>query len=158
MARISETGIFISVKSHLLEQGWYVLGGQPPSGTDLLPVIEIRDPTHTGKGSKGSYKPDLVAWHDSKLFVIELKPQFDQPDRDKVNSVLDSPERISSLWQSLIQRNITLGDYGTINDVRDSTRLVGGLGYGGAEVEHPELWRFFVNDGKVEVTPGTFAM
>jgi hypothetical protein len=158
MAHINETSIFISVKSHLLELGWHVLGGQPPSGTDHLPVIEIRDPTHTGKGSKGSYKPDLVAWHDSKLFVIELKPYYDQPDRVKVNGVLDSPERISSLWQSLIQRNISLGEYGTIKDVRESSTLVGGLGYGGSQVEHPELWRFFVKDGKVEVTPGTVAV
>lgn len=156
MSKLNETQVFILVKSFLLNNGWQVLGGQPPSGTDLLPVIEIRDPAHKGKGSKGSYKPDLVAWKDSKLAIIELKPSFNQPDRAKVNEVLTSPERTKSLWESLIQRNITLGNFGQISDVQSSSKVVGGLGYGGTKVEHPELWRFFVKDGNVEVTPGSF--
>lgn len=156
MSKLNETQVFILVKSFLLDNGWQVLGGQPPSGTDLLPVIEIRDPAHKGKGSKGSYKPDLVAWKDSKLAIIELKPSFNQPDRLKVNEVLASPERTKSLWESLIQRNITLGNFGEISEVQSGSKVVGGLGYGGTKVEHPELWRFFVKDGKVEVTPGSF--
>jgi hypothetical protein len=55
-----------------------------------------------------------------------------------------------------LERNITLGKFGKISDVQGSSRVVGGLGYGGTKVEHPELWRFFVKDGKVEVTPGSF--
>jgi len=157
MQGINETKVFILVRDYLLENGWEVIGGQPPSGTDYLPVIEIRDPAHKGKGSKGSYKPDLVAWHESNLFIIELKPSFNQPDRDKVNEVLQSPERVRSLWESLIQRNIALGKFGQISEVQNTSRVVGGLGYGGARVEHPELWRFFVKDGKVEVVPGSFA-
>jgi hypothetical protein len=93
MGDLNETQVYISVKNYLLEKGWHVIGGQPPSGTDHLPVIEIRDPTYKGKGSKGSYKPDLIAWHNSKLVIIELKPSFNQPDRAKVNGVLESPER-----------------------------------------------------------------
>ena len=156
MANLNETQVFISVRNYLLENDWQVIGGQPPSGTDHLPVIEIRDPMYKGKGSKGSYKPDLIAWHESNLAIIELKPLFNQPDRDKVNEVLRSPERTRSLWESLIQRNITLGKFGKISEVQSDSRVVGGLGYGGTKVEHPELWRFFVKDGKVEVTPGSF--
>jgi len=156
MANLNETQVFISVRNYLLENDWQVIGGQPPSGTDYLPVIEIRDPMYKGKGSKGSYKPDLIAWHESNLAIIELKPLFNQPDRDKVNEVLRSSERTRSLWESLIQRNITLGKFGKISDVQSDSRVVGGLGYGGTKVEHPELWRFFVKDGKVEVTPGSF--
>ena len=158
MDNINETTVFIAVKNFLLKNDWLVIGGQPPSGTDPLPVIEIRDPMYRGKGSKGSYKPDLIAWHKSTLFVIELKPLFNQPDRDKVNQVLNSPERIRSLWESLIQRNIDLGNSGHISRVQHKSRVVGGLGYGGAKVEHPELWRFFVTDGEVEVTPGSFTL
>jgi hypothetical protein len=157
MEKLNETQVFIIVRNHLLESGWQVLGGQPPSGTDHLPVIEIRDPTHQGKGSKGSYKPDLIAWHDSNLLIIELKPSFNRGDRDKVIKVLESPDRVKSLWESLIQRNIVLGEYGPISEFQRSSRVVGGLGYGGTKVEHPDLWRFFVKDGKVEVTPGSFA-
>jgi hypothetical protein len=123
-----------------------------------LPVIEIRDPTYQGRGSKGSFKPDLIAWHDWKLLILELKPSFDRGDRDKVMNVLESPERVNSLWESLIQRNISLVEYGPISEVQGRTRVVGALGYGGTKVEHPDLWRFFVKDGKVEVTPGSFAI
>lgn len=152
----NETQVFISVKEFLVSQGWHVLGGQPPSGTDQLPIIEIKDPGFRGKGSKGSYKPDLVAWHNSCLAIIELKPKFSKSDRDKVSEVLNSPERLSSLWQGLIERNITLQDSRKISDVKNSSRIVGGLGYGGTRMEHSELWRFFVDNGEVEVTPGSF--
>lgn len=157
MDNINETQVFILIKKFLIERGWLIIGGQPPSGTDYLPVIEIRDPMYKGKGSKGSYKPDLIAWHQSTLFIIELKPVFSQSDRDKVNEVLTSPERIKSFWESLIQRNIDLEKFGHISEVRDKSRVVGGLGYGGIKVEHPELWRFFVKDGEVEVMPGTLS-
>jgi hypothetical protein len=157
MKKLNETQVFIAVKSYLLENDWQVVGGQPPSGTDYLPVIEVRDPKFTGKGSKGSYKPDLIAWHDYNLAIIELKPQFNQPDRDKVNEVLKSPERVQSLWESLIQRNIVLGKYGHISEVKMISRVVGGLGYGGTRVQHPELWRFFVDNGSVEITSGSYS-
>jgi hypothetical protein len=155
--KLSETQVYISVKSYLLENKWQILGGQPPSGTDYLPVIEIRDPSFSGKGSKGSFKPDLIAWHNFLLMIIELKPTFSLSDREKVNGVLQSPERVTSLWESLIERNINLGVFGKIEDIQSQTQVVGGLGYGGKLVEHPEVWRFHVNDEKVCVTPGSFA-
>ena len=158
MKNLNETQIFITVRNYFLENDWQVIGGQPPSGTDYLQVIEIRDPSYKGKGSNGAYKPDLIAWHEFNLFIIELKPSFNQPDRDKVNEVLQSPERVKSLWESLIQRNISVGEFGQISAVQGKSRVVGGLGYGGTTVEHPELWRFFVKDGKVEVTPGSFSI
>ena len=136
MEELNETQVFILVRKYLIENNWQVIGGQPPSGTDHLPVIEIRDPMYKGNGSKGSYKPDLIAWYESKLVIIELKPSFNNPDRDKVNKVLNSPERIGSLWESLIQRNITLGKFGRISEVQGNSRVVGGLGYGGTRVDH----------------------
>jgi hypothetical protein len=157
MSALNETRVFIAVRNFLNQNGFAVIGGQPPSGTDHLPVIEIRDPLYFGKGSKGSYKPDLIAWHNSNLFIIELKPSFSLIDRNKVNEVLNSRERISSLWETLIQRNVNLGENGKISEVKSKTKVVGGLGYGGNKVEHPELWRFFVKDGEVEVMPGSFA-
>ena len=49
MGDLNETQVFILVRNHLLENNWQVIGGQPPSGTDHLPVIEIRDPMYKGK-------------------------------------------------------------------------------------------------------------
>jgi len=156
MSSQSETQVFLDLKMYLVGQGWCVLGGQPPSGTDELPVIEIRDPLYRGRGSKGCYKPDLVAWSDYRLHIIELKPTYDSKDRSKVQKVLSSPERIDSLWESLIERKLKIAGLDDISSVRSRSVVVGGLGYGGTRVSHPDLWRFFVEDGQVEVTPGTF--
>lgn len=153
----NETQVFMAIKDYLFKNDWRLLGGQPPSGTDHLPVIEIRDPLFSGKGSKGSFKPDLIAWKDHLLMIIELKPSFSRSDRRKINSVLQSPGRIASLWESLIERNIDLGPDGMISDARHGSKVVGGLGYGGEPVSHPELWGFHLNDGEVTVTPGSFA-
>lgn len=153
--QLNETQVFLSIKNHLLSEGWSVIGGQPPSGTDNLPVIEIRDPNFHGKGSKGSYKPDLIAWSEYKLFIIELKPTFNSSDLNKVTQVLTSPERIESLWESLIERNIEIGEIGPIAEAKHKTEVVGGLGYGGQRKNHPVIWRFFVEPGGVEVTPGS---
>ena len=154
----NETQVFIAIKDFLIENDWRLLGGQPPSGTDHLPVIEIRDPLFKGKGSKGSFKPDLIAWKDRLLMVLELKPSYSQSDRRKINLVLQSPDRINSLWESLIERNIDLGPEGMVAVARHGSKVVGGLGYGGEPVSHPELWRFHLNNRKVTVTPGSFAI
>jgi hypothetical protein len=157
MIELNETLVFLSVKQYLISEGWMLIGGQPPSGTDNLPVIEIRDPTFKGKGSKGSYKPDLIAIQGSNLMIIELKPNFSKLDRVKVNQVLNSRPRLESLWEGILQRNIQIHGRKDQDSFRRECQIVGGLGYGGRRVEHPELWRFFVNNSGVEVRPGSFA-
>jgi len=157
MKKLNETLVFISVKTHLISSGWNLIGGQPPSGTDYLPVIEIRDPGYAGKGSKGSYKPDLIAWKKDTLMIIELKPTFDKHDRKKVNEVLNSKSRLESLWEAILQRSIRIQDVTESRSFKEHGQIVGGLGYGGKPVEHPELWRFFVDTSGVEVRPGSFS-
>lgn len=157
MSKLNETLVFIAVKKHLIKSGWKVIGGQPPSGTDYLPVIEIRDPNYSGKGSKGSYKPDLIGWKMNTLIIIELKPTFSKIDRDKVNEVLNSKPRLESLWEAILQRKIQIHEDTESSNFKEHGQVVGGLGYGGKPVEHPELWRFFVDTSGVAVRPGSFS-
>ena len=41
---IEENLIFQILKKYLREQNWIILGGEPPGGTNHIPVIEVRDP------------------------------------------------------------------------------------------------------------------
>lgn len=150
---ISETSVYLRVKKHLKNNGWSVLAGQPPSGTDHLPVIEIKDDLELGNGSKGSFKPDLVAWKENLLIFIELKPTFNAQDQEKVESVLLSQIRQVALWEELIQRRAKTADGALLSDKRGQSQVVGGLGYGGPHVKRPHLWTFLVEGEKVREIP-----
>ena len=152
---ISETTVYLRVKKHLKSTGWSLLAGQPPSGTDHLPVIEIKDDFESGNGSKGSFKPDLVAWKDDILVFIELKPLFNSPDQAKVENVLKSPLRIQALWEDLTQRRVKIDTGELLSSRKTQTRVVGGLGYGGTQGEHPHLWTFLVEGDEVVEIPAT---
>jgi len=39
---MTEDEVYVRAKRLLREQGWDILGGQPPRGTDSLPVIEVK--------------------------------------------------------------------------------------------------------------------
>ena len=154
---LSETTVYLKVKKHLKTSGWSVLAGQPPSGTDHLPVIEIKDDLKSGNGSKGSFKPDLVAWKDDILVFIELKPIFNPIDQAKVENVLNSPSRIHALWEDLNQRRVKINTGELLSTRMTQTRVVGGLGYGGTQMDHPHLWTFLVEgDGVVEIPATRF--
>lgn len=152
---LSETSVYLKVKRHLKNNGWSLLAGQPPSGTDHLPVIEIKDEVESGNGSKGSFKPDLVAWKNDVLVFIELKPIFNAPDQVKVENVLKSTARISALWEDLTQRRVKLANGELLSSRKLQTRVVGGLGYGGTQGEHPHLWTFLVEGEDVVEIPAT---
>ena len=53
---MNEDQIYLSTKSWFRKNGYLVLAGQPPSGSDSIPVVEIKDFSNLYKGSKGSYK------------------------------------------------------------------------------------------------------
>jgi hypothetical protein len=77
---IEENFIYQILKKYLREQNWIILGGEPPAGTNHIPVIEVRDPLNFKKGSKGSKKIDLVAFKSSFFLLLELKPSYSYYD------------------------------------------------------------------------------
>lgn len=101
-----EDEIYIATKEFLNNAGWEIVGGQPPRGTDRYPVIEIKSDTNSSRGSKGSFKPDLIARRDRYLLLCECKPYFDPSDVEKLHSVLESTTRVELLRTEMAQRNI----------------------------------------------------
>jgi len=103
---MNEEAVYSAAKTWLRLKGWDVIGGQPPSGTDHLPVIEIKNDAVHEKGSRGAYKPDLVALKDATIAFIECKPKYDFDDHHKLESILGSHRRLRSAWNEIRRRNI----------------------------------------------------
>ena len=101
---VREDEIYLLTKSWLLEQKFEILGGQPPNGTDRFPVIEIKSDATTAKGSKLSYKPDLVVATPGALLIIECKPVYDEKDVFKLREIALSKVRLKALVEELRQR------------------------------------------------------
>lgn len=105
-----EMELYISLKRYLKHQGWSLLGGQPPSGTDHLPLIEIKNLIGDVKGSKSSFKPDLVAYLDSEILVVEIKPRFSPSDLKKLQEVSSDVNRQNAFWSEIQTRDLKSPD------------------------------------------------
>lgn len=99
---LSEEEVYNGTKRWLRKNGFLVIAGQPARGVDHLPVIEIKNPTGD-KGSKFSYKPDLVAYKNNVFYIIECKPGYDSDDNTKINDVLLSENRLKSFYTEINQ-------------------------------------------------------
>lgn len=103
---MDEGEVYEGAKLLLRRLGWELLAGQPPGGTNSLPVVEVK-PGATGlTGSLGSLKPDLIAYKDKVVLVVEAKPRFDAGDEEKLTALLKSEARISALVSELRQRSL----------------------------------------------------
>ena len=69
----SESFIYVETKKLLMELGWTLIAGEPSGGSDHLPRIEIRDPNMNDKGSRGSYKVDIISVKNKSLLLTEAK-------------------------------------------------------------------------------------
>ncbi|MDZ4655051.1 MAG: hypothetical protein U1F44_04160 [Coriobacteriia bacterium] len=103
---MTESEVYLRSKKLLRRLGWTLVGGQPPSGCDHLPVIEIKDPARTTKGSRGAYKPDLVAVLGSRLLLVECKPEHDDGDVTKLRAVIEDQGRRQALVDEMLQRGL----------------------------------------------------
>ena len=87
---MTEEEVYLGCKNYLLKNGYKVIAGQPARGVDHLPVIEIKGDNDGTKGSKFSYKPDLVAFKENFIYIIECKPKFDLGDYLKLKEIKNS--------------------------------------------------------------------
>jgi len=150
-----EATVYISIKRYLKVAGWHLIGGQPPSGTDSLPVIEIKSNFGSQRGSRDSMKPDLLAVQRDELLVLELKPKYSRTDHIKLQSLLDSPGRIEALWEALRERNIRDENGDVLFTRKSKMKLIVGLGHTELKPALSEVWQFIKSDESFLAIPPT---
>jgi hypothetical protein len=145
--------LYIALKRFLLLRGARIIGGQPPSGTDHLPVIEIKSsPAATQSGSLDSFKPDLVVSEGNLMFVIEIKPRFSLGDARKLQELMQSEARQKAFWAELSQRNIKNESGAPIDPSQYSIQPA--LANGGPVQSRGDIWQFVrADDGFMVIDP-----
>ncbi len=115
-----EDEVYIYTKNWFNSKKINIIAGQPPSGSDNIPVVEIKDEKNHNKGSRGSYKPDLIAINENNLVIIECKPIYNEEDYFKLLSVKFNEERKIKLYEELKLRGliqIYFNDYNELSKV-----------------------------------------
>ena len=140
---LTEEEVYNGAKRWLHKNGFFVIAGQPARGVDHLPVIEIKHPTGD-KGSKYSYKPDLVAYKNSIFYIIECKPGYDSDDNTKINDVLSSETRLKSLYTEIEQYQLfnKIGYHPSFSNFKDS--IEGVLAFSGSLGPNSNLHKLIV--------------
>lgn len=101
-----EDEVYFHTKEALEKTGLKVVAGQPPRGTDRVPVIEVKTVENQTKGSRGSFKPDLVAANEKVILIVECKPTFSVADVKKLRELRSSVDRRRNLAEEIMQRGI----------------------------------------------------
>ena len=99
---INESHIYFQTKQILNSLGWSPIAGEPSGGSDELPRVEIRNPMNSRKGSRGSYKIDLISTKDDFILLTEVKVNFDQSDVNKLNEI--TTIKLPDLKNALLER------------------------------------------------------
>lgn len=147
---LNETQIYIALKEYLSDNYWQILGGEPPGGTDHLPVIELKDPINSEKGSKGSKKVDLICFKESYFLLLELKPRYSFSDVSKLNGITSKQEWREAFLKALEDKKVLplelTGDRSLYT--KDSSYLIKAVGYNEHQPLGPEDFvTFLVGNG-----------
>tara|TARA_B100000989_G_scaffold80748_1_gene57568 strand:+ start:2281 stop:2790 length:510 start_codon:yes stop_codon:yes gene_type:complete len=103
---MNESEVYILAKKWFNSNHFKVVAGQPPNGTDNIPVIEIKNNLIANKGSKDSFKPDLVAINSNNIVIIECKPLYSLDDKNKLMEIVFDQQRKRNFYNEIMQRGI----------------------------------------------------
>lgn len=89
---MTEDYIHVAMRQYLKNEGWQLIAGEFPGGTDdELNVLSISDPVVARDNSPtprqhstGEIIPDLFAYKDGIILVVEAKPKYSAADREKL--------------------------------------------------------------------------
>jgi hypothetical protein len=101
-----ENVVYQKLKKYLQQQSWIILGGEPPGGTNHIPVIEVRDSLNFEKGSKGSKKIDLVAFKSPFFLLLELKASYSSCDIRKLNNLINYQSGREAFLNALLAKEL----------------------------------------------------
>lgn len=104
---VREDVVHYAVRRFLKQYGWHLLAGQYPNGSDdEIPCLNVMDPglacdnsPDSRRHSKNKLVPDLLAYRDGILLIIEMKPRYDAKDEKKLEYLLH--ERRADFLSSL---------------------------------------------------------
>lgn len=93
---MTESYIHVSMRQYLKDNGWKLIAGEFPGGTDdELNVLSISDPEVARDNSPsprqhsiGEIIPDLIAHKDNVILVVEAKPRYSKSDKEKLADLL----------------------------------------------------------------------
>lgn len=102
-----EDTIHFVARKFLKEEGWQLLAGEYPNGSDdELHSLRIMDPYYSRddsplyrKHSLNKLVPDLIAYKDSEFLILEMKPSYSEADRKKLIQLIS--ERSTDLVDCL---------------------------------------------------------
>lgn len=97
-----EAYIHIAMREFLKREGWQLIAGEYPNGSDdELHVFSVMDPElardnspKPRKHSTGENVPDLIAYKDNYLLIIEAKSNYSESDKDKLTDLLENKRAI----------------------------------------------------------------
>ncbi len=91
-----ETYVHIAIRKYLKSNGWLLIAGQFPGGSDdELHIFNVVDPELAKDDSPdhrrhsfGKFVPDLIAFKNNELIAIEAKPEYSASDEEKIKYLL----------------------------------------------------------------------
>lgn len=94
--KITESYIHVAMRDFLKRKDWLLIAGEYPNGSDdELNVLSISDPIYARdnspdprRHSEGEIIPDLVAYKEGIILVIEAKPGYSLEDKFKLTNLL----------------------------------------------------------------------
>lgn len=107
--KINESFVHVAMRQFLKRCGWLLIAGEYPNGSDdELNVLSISDPTvardnspDPRRHSYGEIIPDLIAYKDGVILIIEAKPNYSVEDKEKLINLLENEHDrlVSALWK-----------------------------------------------------------
>ena len=95
---MKESYVHVAMRQFLKRQGWVLVAGEYPGGSDdELYVLSIMDPNlakdnspDPRRHSEGEIIPDLFAYKDGIMLVIEAKPKYSISDKEKLQYLFNT--------------------------------------------------------------------
>lgn len=116
---MNESYVHVAMRQFLKSQGWTLIAGEYPGGSDdELYVLSITDPNvardnspDPRRHSEGEIIPDLLAYKNGQILVIEAKPKYSVSDKEKLRSLFNTKMNlmINSLRKFCCDHRLLIG-------------------------------------------------
>ena len=95
---ITESFVHVAMREYLKQCDWLLIAGEYPNGSDdELSVLSISDPVvardnspDPRRHSSGEIIPDLIAYKNGVILIIEAEPSYSIEDKEKLDNLLEN--------------------------------------------------------------------